>query len=215
VKFLSSKETTNPHQRTCIMKKLASMAAVLGLGLSLAASLCTAAPIATVDQENLSGPNVGSLSQPVGQSFIPSLTAVDAVDVELAAVSNPIDVQVNILDGISGSYGLSGTVLGSSGTVTLSSTTLSLVHFDLSSEVALTPGNTYVIEVVPVNNTNGYSFRWAESGSNPYRYGQDLQTGIAPGSVSVTSVDMVFVEGLSSGAVPTEPSTWGKLKALY
>ncbi len=196
------------------MKNLASLTIALGLGLSLVASLGTASPIVTVDQENLSGPNSGTLSQPVGQSFTPSDTAVDAVEIALAAVSSPIDVEVNILDGVSGASGLSGTVLGSSGTVTLSSTTLSMVHFDLSSQVALTPGNTYVIEVVPVNN-GGLSFRWAESGSNPYSGGQDLQTGLSPSFVGITSVDMVFIEGLHSGSVPTTPSTWGNLKALY
>jgi hypothetical protein len=138
--------------------------------------------------------------QPLGQSFIPSLSAVGFIQLEFAD-SNPgnslgATVYVNLWSGSISN----GTLLSSTDPVFMPNGAFDLVtNFIFSTSVTVTPGVTYYIQplvIQPGSDTN-----WALIGSTLYNYSGG--TAIVFGN-SVSSLDLWFREGVID--VP-EPSS--------
>lgn len=148
----------------------------------------------TFDQTN-TVQHLGMVSQnpsyfsPIGQSFTPSLTSLNFVN--LLTENGSATVKVNIRLG-----SMSGPVLGTSQpTVIPFSNSPSVSSFRFSTPVALSPGDIYVIEpfVVCGNTLIG------STGTNDYARGNQILGGAAR-----TNNDLWFQEGIS---VP-ERSGW-------
>jgi hypothetical protein len=142
------------------MRKTVALTATLilsGVTMIAATSMQARAAIVVIDQQNLASPrdggNIGA-GNSVGQSFLPTLNEVDAAAFGLEEGSNssgPVTAHLAILNGVSGSDGLGGAVLGTSPNVTFSNTSFATIEFDLSSPVSLVPGDTYVLEIIPTS----------------------------------------------------------------
>ena len=178
------------------------------LGISAALLILTAAstfasPILTIDQQNVDitvTQGRGLLAS--GQSFTPTLSSIDAVDVFLFNFGTTTAV-LDVFEGT----GYSGTLLGSSGAVAFSnSATNSFVHFDLLSSIALTPGNLYTWRVSMAAGGAPYAIGATRNGS--YAGGAALDQNGAP-IILLTgeSLDFGFREGLHSGSVVPEPAS--------
>ena len=169
-----------------------------------------------IDQEYTDKPNVSynqanPIFHPFGQSFTPGLAAVDFVQLRLGETVPGGGLggtfQVRIREGDTAT----GAILGTSAALTLPTgfgTKAddfgygfpfggSLAQFDFATQVALTPGVPYSIEVVELT---GDSFQM---------YGTD--PGGYPGGTAITgmplsTVDFFFREGIQD--VP-EPGTFG------
>jgi hypothetical protein len=173
------------------MKRFASIPP-LAVVLSLV-STASASSLAVIDQQNLiNDARSFSGQSSIGQSFVPSLPAIEAIEFELGALTGGNHIFVNLRDGVFGATGLEGPILGRTNTLTIpSDAELAMRHFDFENRIALTPGNTYVAEVV---------------GDNGQYVGLSFNDRYPPGeSFKITSPgwDLVFVEGLH---VP-EPGT--------
>lgn len=155
------------------------------------------APIATVDQEQIGldfNANIGVFA-PIGQSFTPTLSGLDAVELMMIDSEGPPgNVFVRIRTDT-----INGSIIGTSFTNSLPDGSAGILHFDFASTVALTPGNVYVIEAVLESGSS--NVHWIGSDSNPYSGG----TAFLAGGVWADD-DMWFREGLHT-AVP-EPSTF-------
>jgi hypothetical protein len=169
-----------------------SLAAVTALTVAVAAH---ASPLATVDQQNGVATNDFYSGQfRIGQSFVPSLSAIDAIEFDLSTLTGGNSVYVNLRDGLSGTGGLDGPILGTSNTIVIPlEAPFERRHFDFPSRIPLVPGNVYVAELV---STNGFAGRLTLNSS--YAAGVAL-----PPTSFEAEWDLVFVEGLH---VP-EPST--------
>lgn len=171
--------------------------AVVAMGLG-ALPQAHSAPI-TVDQENVaptnsSGP--GGLTN--GQSFTPTLTAIDAAEFLLRSDGASSTLHLEVRQG----QGLTGTLLGSSGQVTIGGA-LSEVHFDLLSTVSLLPGNLYTL-VLALDS--GDSFAGDMSTLNPYAGGLAINNS----NSTFSARDFWFREGTHEAQVPV-PATLGLL----
>ena len=157
-----------------------------------------AAPI-TVDQENV-GPTdssgVGATTN--GQSFTPTLTAIDAAEFRLRSDGASSTLHLEVRQG----EGLTGTLLGSSGQVTIGGV-LSEVHFDLLNTVILLPGNLYTLVL---GLDSGSTFAGDMSTLNPYAGGLAINNANTPFSTR----DFWFREGTHAVQVPV-PATLGLL----
>ncbi len=189
----------NSLSRVCSHEARWSVAILLVASCSVFSSgpNALAVPVELVDQQQTfdNGSNPGDLtSGHKGQTFTPSLSSLDWVEVKLS--SGQLDTyQVGIR-----SNDLNGPILGASNVVSVPIADGNYVlHMDFSAPVALTPGNQYAIEVIPVSlNDTGYSVRLSLSDLYP--------SGIyytSPTS-SIATDDMWFREGVY---VP-EPSTF-------
>jgi hypothetical protein len=167
--------------------------------LGIAAAL-HAAPITLVDQQNqgnAAGTNGGTT---FGQSFTPTLPAIDAIEFLMAGFGEP--VVVNILDGLAGADGLGGSVIATSDSVVV--TTLNgqqAIHFDFPNRVALIPGYSYVAQLFTPSGIEGVG--WTTG--NAYGGGQFLQAGFALGNFQ--DQDLIFTEGLTH-PMPVPESGW-------
>jgi hypothetical protein len=189
------------------MKVVLAFAALAGL---MTMSLQARATIVTVDQQNTVNPTLVGYSgagSAVGETFVPTLDAVDGATFSLISDGGTVPVYLEILSGFSGDNGLGGTVLGTSAAVNLTNTAaFETIEFDLTSPVALTPGDTYVLAVV---STSG-SFNFESSSSSTY-VGQQVQ-GIYS-YADILNEPLIFTEGLTGPApapVP-EPPAWAVL----
>jgi hypothetical protein len=176
--------------RGAIMQRVFFLAA-LGIYLSLSPSEALADPF-IVDQTNpwdnctfgCGFLNIGLFS-PIGQSFTPTLRSLD--DVEIVVNGFPLlpsDLEVEIRAGT-----ITGTILGAaSGPSYTSSVHDALIaHFDFASSINLTPGNSYVIEVISQNPTMLLAFPGT---SNPYPSGTAIRSGTPD-----PTFDFYFSEG--------------------
>jgi hypothetical protein len=175
-----------------ITRILANGSAVLFLAIAAATQ---ASPLGTIDQQNSIATNdFYSGQNRIGQSFVPSLSAIDAIEFELGALTGGNTVFVNLRNGLAGSGGLDGPIIGTSNTVVIPiDATFEWRHFDFPSRIPLAPGNVYVAELVGVN---GHAGRLTLNSSYP------LGAALPPTSFE-TEWDLVFAEGLH---VP-EPSS--------
>lgn len=142
----------------------------------------------TFDQTN-TGPPVGMLSQnlkdfsPLGQSFTPTLTSLNLVN--LLTEHGSATVKVNIRLG-----SISGPIIGTSqATVIPPSSSPRVSSFKFSPPLNLTPGDLYVIE--PFADCG--STLIASTGRNSYTGGNQILGGVAQ-----TKTDLWFQEGISA-----------------
>ncbi len=166
--------------------------------ISLNVETISAAPILTIDQQNTElDPTmvigVGTLT--FGQSFTPTLSRIDAVEVALK--SGPSTWKIEILEG----SGLNGDILAFSSPVTFTRPipVSDPVHFDLVTHISVTPGNQYTVRLSNVSGGAAAVGIPNSSGIDSYLGG----SAFFPFSTGVT--DILFSVGLHT-AVP-EPST--------
>ena len=150
----------------------------------------------TVDQQNLVGADVTGPIHDTGQSFTPSLSAMNVVDVSLSTV-NPGSTVTIRLDLFSGA-GYGGTLLGSSFLVTVSEFGPHTIEFNYASLIDLVPGSMYTFRMTVVS---GGGYEELRSLANPYAGG----TAFTPSGMIFPESDLVFAEGISS--VPDGMST--------
>lgn len=164
----------------------------------LAARSALGLPIAIVDQEN-PGPfettNGATAPFSFGQSFTPTLPAIDAIEFLLGG-DNSIIV-VNLRDSVSGSDGLSGNIISQSLPVLVDLVGSHVFHFDFPGTVSLVAGQTYVAELLITTGTLGVR----HTQDNLYAGGQFFNQGFSPTVFSNT--DLVFTEGLHAVNEPT------------
>ncbi|MEX2317185.1 MAG: hypothetical protein WD669_08535 [Pirellulales bacterium] len=152
----------------------------------LFATTLNAAPLVVVDQQNLIVDAVVLSGQSIiGQTFVPTLPAIDAFEFDLGALTGGTQIYINLRDGVAGTNGLQGAILGTTNTVVLPSEAPNeMTHFDFPTSIALIPGKKYVAEVV---GTNGQ--RASLSFDDRYPAGESLVI-VTPGR------DLIFREGL-------------------
>lgn len=134
------------------MIKSISLCCVL---ISLNAETVSAAPLVSIDQQNtVVNPRtvigVGTLT--FGQSFTPSFSSIDAVEIAFTTGTGTSTWKIEILDG----NGLDGDILGSSSPVTFSRLNVNSgppVHFDLLSRLSVIPGQEYTARMSNVSGS--------------------------------------------------------------
>ena len=149
-----------------------------------------------------SGTGIG-VAAGAAQSFVPALNSLGVVELQLNDQSPGnglgVDLAVNIRLGT-----LAGAIVGTSDVLTRSdqpTASIQLFHFDFSSAVALTPGLTYVLEIVKVSGFED---------SAAFFSGTGIPDSYAPGSAFIFgtpfahSRDLWFQEGPS---IIPEPAT--------
>jgi hypothetical protein len=156
-------------------------------------AVCHAAPLLMIDQQNtISDARFLSGQNRLGQSFMPTLSAIDAIEISLGSLSDFSMFFVNLRDGLAGPTGLDGPILGTSNSIMLPPDAPNeMRHFDFPGRIALTPGVKYVFEVIGNKGIAG-----GLSTGDAYPRGEGLKE-FSPG------FDMIFAEGLH---VP-EPSS--------
>lgn len=156
-----------------------------------------------IDQQN-PGPGDGSQGGVVfGQSFTPTLSRIDFFEVEIGDFG-AID-QVQILNGVSGFDGLSGTVLGTSDPAVTPVNDRQPVRFIFPGGIALIPGDTYVARIYSTNGTFAPGIAGISiTTDNAYTGGQLLEAGFSDTSPVIVDYDAVFQEG----TVPEVPTIW-------
>jgi hypothetical protein len=158
-----------------------------------------AATVYTVDQHNDNlAQNVGSHafnSPPMGQSFVPTLSALDVVEIFYGSTAGVDSGTIAIHSGTIG-----GPLLGVSLPTDMSFRVNSgFVEFDFSSPVLLTPGNTYVLELLQSGSPAGYNL----TDNDRYASGALIEGGV----VNPFNQDLFFREGPASGAVAAPEPT--------
>jgi hypothetical protein len=148
--------------------------------------------IGTVDQQNV-GPNGygGGAAGPYsfGQSFTPSLPAIDAIEFRLGGMD--ANVIVRLREGVAGDDGLDGNIIAESLPVVVNIPVgYARHHFDFPSRVTLTPGQQYVAEL---RNMSG-SLAVFQSIDNRYSGGQVFNEDFP--SALLQAQDLFFREGL-------------------
>ncbi len=154
--------------------------------------------ITTVDQQN-PGPfetTNGSLTTSFGQSFTPTLSAIDAIEFLLGGNAT---VKVLLRHGLAGFDGLGGSIVAQSEPILVDQYGSHFFHFDFPERVFITPGDLYVAEMVIMSGS--YGVRHTQN--NLYTGGQFLHGGWS--SSSFRNTDLVFTEGLTN-PIP-EPAT--------
>ena len=161
-------------------------------------SLVQGAPTKVIDQQN-AGPVTGTNGGlNFGQSFIPTLPGIDYVEILMGGTWD--NVTIDILDGVIGLDGLGGPVLGTSNTTLVNNIdTHEIFHFDFTSTVSLTPGNTYVFRLQAPGGIGGISYT-----DDSYSCGQYLAENNATNSY-VIDHDTFFEEGMMVEDEPLEP----------
>lgn len=135
------------------------------------------------------------------QSFTPSASSLDAVDLLLRAggsfPTTGYDTTIKIR-----SNDPQGTVLGTATTFVpgpLTSGVQQMVRFSFSGAISLTPGQTYIIEWISPQE-GGVILGWMGADTNPYPYG----TAFGCWGTSIDDTDFVFMT-YSTTTSPTLP----------
>ncbi len=152
--------------------------------------------------------SIGALG-PVGQTFMPSIAGLDAVELwtedqwnpECAGIGATLQVKVR-------EQRIDGALIGSSAMVTLPSCFKGATLFAFPSLVRLMPGQRYVIEVLAVSGHN-WGVVWQQL-PDPYPAGHAVVRGEAGNG------DLWFREGLVNAAPATtaycEGDLWRSLR---
>jgi hypothetical protein len=141
-----------------------------------------------------------------GQSFIPTLSRVDAFEVVMGDFGATVVAQ--ILNSVVGFDGLAGPVIGTSDpAVTQAPSGRSTVHFDFPVGVAVTPGQTYVAKFFSINGDFAPGIAGVSITTNDsYPRGLLLEGGFPPGFFSPAD-DLIFSEGLTT-PIPEPNTNW-------
>jgi hypothetical protein len=181
-------------------------AAALGVAAVFASRAEATAVLVTDQQQSLTDSTGGAVAPSwtsFGESFKPGLSSIDWAEFSLRNESSPftpISLSLSVLNGLSGTNGLQGTVLATSPAVSLTSLTYAPLHFQLASSLALTPGNTYVLRVNIITQNQGLG--WEQKFGDAYTGGTMLQSPYDYTTV-LAGQDYKFSEGTG---VP-EPSS--------
>lgn len=167
---------------------------------SAVASTARSGPITAIDQQNVVAGGWGSFSgnTSVGQSFTPTLSRVDAIELWLANDSaTGSSARVDVYQGV----GFSNLIGTSGNSVVPAGSAMQKVHFDLVSPVALTPAAQYSFSIT---NLSGFITLRVGRTLDNYTGGTYLHGNGNPAQFW----DLQFVEGVHSpvSTVP-EPST--------
>ena len=158
------------------------------------------ASLFVIDQEN-PGPyettNGSTAVFSFGQSFTPTLPAVDAFEFLLGGDNSTVVVQLR--DGVAGADGLGGNIIAQSQPVLVDMFGSNFFHFDFPNRVSLVPNQVYVAELLITTGSLGVR----HTQNDQYAGGQFLHQDFSPTTFSLT--DLVFKEGLHDATVP-EPS---------
>lgn len=161
-------------------------------------SAALGSPVAVVDQEN-PGPfettNGAFAPFSFGQSFTPTLPAIDASEFLLGGDDSTIVVRLR--DSVAGADGLSGSIISQSLPVLVDLTGSHVFHFDFPARVSLMPGQPYVAELLITTGSLGVR----HTQGDVYAGGQFLHQGFSPTVFSNT--DLVFAEGIHAVNGPT------------
>lgn len=148
------------------------------------------ASVVTVDQQNTSGGffsgTAQTLGDGVGQSFIPTFTSMDAVDIVVGTGGASSTVRLDIFSG----NNFTGPLLASSATQVITNSVPAPLGLTLSSPLTLVPGNIYTFRLTRVADS-GFAI---EYGGNNYANGQVWDIG----NISFPNIDLVFAVGLST-----------------
>jgi hypothetical protein len=137
---------------------------------------------------------IGPTYQPVGQSFIPTLSSVGFVELYLyegdvlSSVGGTVYVNLR-------SESINGTIQGSTSAISLPDNFVGIVTFLFSTPVLLTPGMTYYLQPVIQSGSAGFA-SYVTDGS--YLGGAEIIQG-----VTIPDRDLWFREGI----VVPEPSS--------
>ena len=138
-------------------------------------------------------PNIQS-SEPIGQSFVPSLSSVGFVRLYVSdsifPVGSPATVYVNLLSG-----SITGTVLAATSPLNLPGGYFGYTNFFFSAPVSVNPGTTYYFQIV-ANSSDEWLTRFLGGGSS-YTNGTAFLNGQPD-----TFDDLWFREGI----IVPEPS---------
>jgi len=155
---------------------------------ALATAACTAASAATftIDQRNDALPIFGGLTtkQTIGQSFVPTIGTMNAVELQIndqspAFIDGPTDLFGRIRSGTIG-----GAILGTSGATSYGDQATAdpvVTRFLFGAPVALTPGSTYWIEFFMGDLTYPGNFGVMATGYQVDAYPAGEPFGDAPG----------------------------------
>jgi hypothetical protein len=148
-----------------------------------------------IDQEQTSSDTFIGPGDGQGQSFTPTLNAIDFATFNLG-VGGPSSeiVFATLLEG----DGFGGNLLGVSNEVLVAPSVFASYEFDFSPSISLTPGEVYTLEL-----NNGFDDLYAlESDGNPYAGGTEYNSS----GVAQPRYDLTFAEGVNAQAVPEPPA---------
>lgn len=123
-----------------------------------------------------------------GQSFTPSLPAIDAIEFLLGGTDAAVVVRLR--DSVAGTDGLAGTIIAESLPEVVEFSGDKWFHFDFPNRVSLTPGQQYVAELYFTTGLLGVRALI----NDPYAGGQYFSQGF-PGHLT-NDTDLIFREGL-------------------
>src|SRR5450631_297940 len=144
---------------------------VTSITLSLSANGST---IIQVDQMNpgpFTATNGALAPYNFGQSFIPTLPAIDAIEFLLGGTAG--SAVIDLRQGVVGLDGLGGTLVAQSLPTFVNVIPSALFQFNFPTRVTLTPGTTYVAEIV----ITAGEVDTRETQGNAYARGQFLSQG--------------------------------------
>lgn len=147
------------------------------------------AQVFTVDQaDTVSSTNFRDITTfgPMGQSFIPTLTGLNAVELKLYNAQSTLgQVFVNVRQ-----TNVTGAILGTSATTNIL-TPQDYYRFNFASLVALTPGQTYFLQPVETNTSNVLI-----TGTPTDTYSAGSATGHDYFTIAFGIADLNFREGI-------------------
>lgn len=175
------------------MNRFYRLALALVICCGGAAGAVSASPVFVVDQQQLQGGNDGGnlAQQHVGQTFTPTLSAIDSISFSLGSQGGTVNAFVNLRDSSAG-FSFLGNLLGVSKTVAFSHLDLQTIQFDFGSLIGLKPGAVYVAEIV-------FDAAWRIDASASDFYAGGL---VIDGDNPIPDFDLVFREGLHTSSVP-------------
>jgi len=148
----------------------------------------------------------------VGQSFVPTLSSLDVVELQMNVQRTDTTSSATAFVQIRADNP-GGSILGASSQVTITNPTtnpadLQLVHFDFATPLGLTPSNVYLLEVVWVAGGVQAGVFSSGEGVDAYANGTAFFQGVAAGSTNgPVAADLWFREGSSSSTTtPPTPS---------
>ena len=151
-----------------------------------------ASVLATIDQQNVSTRiGTGGATAPFsfGQSFTPTLHAVDAIEFLLGG--DNATVTVRLRDSVAGYDGLDGNILAESSPVIVNQLGNIWFQFDFPNRVPLSPGHEYVAEIW--FTTGSLGVRAVAIAGDSYVGGQLLEENYP---TALFTSDLIFREGL-------------------
>jgi hypothetical protein len=157
-----------------------------------------------LDQANIypegGGWNIIELG-PVGQEFVPTMNALDVVELwtEDANLPSGVDLQVHIH-----SSTITGPIMGTSSTTTLPDDFKGVTRFDFPETVILAPGELYVLEVIVVSG-DGWLVGW---NSDSYPNGSAIDLGVPNGQADLWFREWVIVGSPVAVQIDIRPGTF-------